>query len=1252
LVAKTVGVLVGVVLAAGLTVVPSALAAGPPEWPEPPTALVVHSTRVILEMTLRSEKLTTKWKSEYAPICTGMSCLASECEQAVPMSGWKTVNESIIQGESSAQSNRVLLGAPDPEGGPIQLRHLSPETCYVVRFSAINSDSKLDQNNEPEPAERDVWFRTRPIEKPEVPKLGSMEEWTEPAFILREAMDDGVVMSAKIESNGAESSYVFEYASPEKGGMPSVDSSSWKAFSSGSGNVSVAEDYANVIATTTGLAPESTYYVRIRLTNEKGTVFQDGYREGESLVTGTTKPGRPELSARNITESSARLAGSIQPHGSQSGWRFEVASAVSGECPGESNAGWSVVPGGEGVVGRGQAESMGYGESVPVGVTVTGLRASTTYCARLRAENANGVEVSDVSSFVTEGPPSVVSFAVHRLVGESVEFMGTLNPKSVATSEEQTVTVNGASGGTFTLTVGGETTVPIAFDAPASGPGSVESALKRLSGEPQLTVEGVTGGPYTVFFGGPDAGSSEPLIAADGSGLIPASSGSVSVLETQGGGESTAVHYWFQYVTSRDFEEHGWADPEETGKLEAGSGVNPAAVGIVVPGLVRGGQYRFRLVAEGAVGGLIIGSEEQLVVPVAPAVGGGGACPNSAFRVGLSVALPDCRAYEQVTPIEKGAAQEPFHYRGGIESALLVGEDGEHAVLEAPEVDYGSSATSGQSPYLFSRGEGGWAMTAGAPQPESGLDSAIPQVYSDDLTEVAFESAYSPSHWSESPEVEYKVGPIGGPYKKVISVPRVYVHEAEESGGGSGWVAGNRDLSTLVLETRDHELLGGETGTKSGSDLYEYAASGGLKQLNVTGSGEDTVTIGSCGAKMVDGEEDLLRNHTASSTRSVSSDGSRIFFQAVPGRNCSEAPHLYMRHDGSETVNIGAYAFVAANPEGTRLLLRSGSGELVGYNVEAGSFESRSASEVAEDRELEALGVPVRFVPEGDTAFARPRYTFWTPPAAVGGQASRYDDVEHVVECISCASSFDPAPKDSAYMGDAEGLPYVSGGLPDFEAASANGEFAFFTTISALVPQDIDQEILPEFDGDSGEYVNVGGHASPSTDVYEWRAGGVDGCGAVQGCLALITDGRGGYLNLFLGSADEGRDVFIYTRSTLSPEDKGAEGGIGEGNVYDVRMDGGFAPPPPRPTECEGDACSTPPPPPVDVTPSSLTFAGSGNVLAPPATAVKPAPKPKSKPKKGCDRKGKQRCKPISKRPGAKTRRARARRTRGDRRGA
>jgi hypothetical protein len=1163
-------------------------AAGPPEWPEPPVVFHVHSTRVTIVMTLRNETLATKWRAEYGP----MQCGGSEPTE------WSVANEEEVPA-SPTQTGEVFIGMPDPgEGGlvPVQLRHLKPETCYEARFTATNADST-------EPTVRIVPFKTLPIETPEIPKSGATENFEQPIFELEQITDVSAVASAKIESNGAESEYTFEYALPENGGAPSRDSHLWKQFTSGAtGKVTVAEDYAKVTASVTGLSEETTYYVRIKLSNEKGTVYQLKYagsaNVSESFRTGTAKPGGPSVAVRNITGGSAHLAGVVVPHGSETVWRFESAIPKEGVCLSGSGPGWSLVPGGEGRVTQAQAEATSYFDGVPVGVSLMGLSRSTEYCVRLSAVNDVGGAVGGAVSFETEGLPTVSTFMVHRLVGESLELLGTVDPKTVPSSEEQSVVVSGATGGSFTLIFEGHRTVPIAYDAPAVGSGGVQEALRALPGGSPVDVEGVDGGPYTVVFGGGDAGTAQPLIEADGGGLIPSAPASSVVVSTvQQGGVSYVTHYWFQYVTDTDFEEHGWSGAKETSHEKIGFGETPQVAGIEVPDLRQGERYRFRLVAESTLleGVLVVGGEEELSVPVAPSVNQNSDCPNRAFRTGLSASLPDCRAYEQLTPVEKGAAQEPFHYNGGILSAVLVGEDGEHAVLEAPEVSYGSSTDSGQSPYLFTRGEDGWSMTAGAPQPEIGIHSIEPQVYSADLTQIAFESAYSPSQLSESLEVEYGIGPLGGPYQKVTSVPRKY------AGEGSGWVAGNGELSKLVLETRDHELLKNETGTSNGSDLYEYTPDNGLQQLNVTGSGSEAVTIGSCGANVVSGVEDAEDKHRVSSPHSVSEDGSRVFFEAVSGRDCSEPRHLYMRVEGTKTVDIGVYTFVAADAQGTSLLLANSGGELVGYDTVTETVESEPAGDMAEERELSFLGIPVRFEPREGDAFAHPPYTYWNPPAGGGGgQAYRYDGLEHVVECISCASSFDPEPKQDAWLGDTEGLPDMNGGLPDFTAVSGNGEFAFFTTISELVPQDVDQEIPAEYNSaknDGGEYINVGGNASPSTDVYEWRAGGVDGCAVVEGCLALISDGRGGYLNLLLGSADEGRDVFFYTRSLLSPMDHGVEGSIGEGNVYDARVDGGFPALGSPTVECEGDACSTPPSAPVDSTPSSFTFSGMGNTV-------------------------------------------------------
>lgn len=88
---------------------------------------------------------------------------------------------------------------------------------------------------------------------------------------------------------------------------------------------------------------------------------------------------------------------------------------------------------------------------------------------------------------------------------------------------ERTVTVEGAEGGSFTLSLGGQTTAGIAFDAT---PEAVESELLRLSNVPAGTVSvtGEAGGPYTISL----SGGAPRNLSANDSGLTP--DGTVTVV--------------------------------------------------------------------------------------------------------------------------------------------------------------------------------------------------------------------------------------------------------------------------------------------------------------------------------------------------------------------------------------------------------------------------------------------------------------------------------------------------------------------------------------------------------------------------------------------------------------------------------------------------------------------------------------------------------------------------------------------------
>lgn len=307
----------------------------------------------------------------------------------------------------------------------------------------------------------------------------------------------------------------------------------------------------------------------------------------------------------------------------------------------------------------------------------------------------------------------------------------------------------------------------------------------------------------------------------------------------------------------------------------------------------------------------------------------------------------------------------------------------------------------------------------------------------------------------------------------------------------------------------------------------------------------------------------------------------------------------------ASTLDIGEYRFVEADARGTTVLLARG-GDRFRYDTETHSVTPVAPGESLSPRRYSfSIGeVPAwefgtkRNVGEGSAATGDPSFDL---------QVLRYDSVEHLLECASCASSFDPEPQDGAVR----------------QLGTANGDYVFFDTPAALIRSDVDGESIKEKNGIEAPY-------SLSSDVYEWRRDGLGGCASLDGCLSLITSGKGGYLNILLGVAQEGRDVFFATNESLVGRDTDTSG-----DIYDARIGGGF-PEPVRQIECEADACSTPAAAPLDATPSSFTFSGAGNILQ---SASKPAvklTKPKTKIKKKKAKKGKSKKKRKAKKSVAK----------------
>jgi hypothetical protein len=92
------------------------------------------------------------------------------------------------------------------------------------------------------------------------------------------------------------------------------------------------------------------------------------------------------------------------------------------------------------------------------------------------------------------------------------------------------------------------------------------------------------------------------------------------------------------------------------------------------------------------------------------------------------------------------------------------------------------------------------------------------------------------------------------------------------------------------------------------------------------------------------------------------------------------------------------------------------------------------------------------------------------------------------------------------------------------------------------------------------------------------------------GELHLISAGTGGNASYFLDATPSGSDVFFMTLDRLVGWDKDELY-----DAYDARVGGGLPEPPPPPPACEGDSCQPPPVVPIDPSLASAAFNGPGD---------------------------------------------------------
>lgn len=330
-----------------------------------------------------------------------------------------------------------------------------------------------------------------------------------------------------------------------------------------------------------------------------------------------------------------------------------------------------------------------------------------------------------------------------------------------------------------------------------------------------------------------------------------------------------------------------------------------------------------------------------------PAAASAAECPNEALRTGPSANLPDCRAYELVTPADKGSATDLFDETGS-DSYAAVSPEGNALLLYAfakwlPNVNGFSTF------YRFSRSASGWQIADIKP-PASGTASYLMGakvgnergIWNPDFSQVAV--AVNPNE-EESTEVLYQAGPFGGPYATLAGP---VTGEGLFLGGivpPDTLVDGTPDFSHLLLESADHTLAPGAAGTVAGAqDVYDYTG-GSLHLVNVNTDGS---LVSPCGAGYAqlskgngtpgigprktagEGLEEYVPDDEAGGwmdfANTISSDGSKVFFQSpdpyalangATDPSCSEPTQLYMRDQATgTTVEVSAPQGGIVDPNG------------------------------------------------------------------------------------------------------------------------------------------------------------------------------------------------------------------------------------------------------------------------------------------------------------------------------------------------
>lgn len=641
-------------------------------------------------------------------------------------------------------------------------------------------------------------------------------------------------------------------------------------------------------------------------------------------------------------------------------------------------------------------------------------------------------------------------------------------------------------------------------------------------------------------------------------------------------------------------------------------------------------------------------------------------CINEQLREqdGYALRLPDCRAYEQVSPVAKNFT-DALGEAGIVQSS----PSGDGVTFFSDEPFPGALSATGPSLYLSTRAGGEW-LTQGLvpptiPRSLPGHGSASVLSLTEDLseaivnTEPGLEAGMAPGRYS------YLRDSATGAFRLL-------------SPGIATFADATADDSRIIFESRKQLL---PNAAPNVVNLYEWADG----QLSVVGilpasEGGQAPAEGSlAGPGGPALGEEIIGGATGGfyTQNTISADGSRVFFSDIgTGQIYLREPEAartiqvsagpaYWRAATADGASVfyteagGLYRWCKRIPEGEPCEGEHEAGEPVttqvagtpadvlgtlGISTKSGSYayfvatgavlaenenSNKEKAEAGKDNLYEWHDGETIFIARLDTEDEYDEYDwrdFYSPnfaavPAA-GEKSSRVTPDGTTVLFASQAqlTSYDNAGQGELYLYDAEsgGLACVScnpSGAPATSEAYLAGNLSI--TVALLERNVFLTRNLAE-DGSRVFFQTkealVPQDTNGQADVYEWEregAGGPEGCSRSSasfsassgGCLYPISTGESGDPSYFGDASADGSNVFFFTRQALVGQDQDENE-----DLYDARVEGGIAAQnPSSPANCTGEGClGSVGPSPAFEAPSSTTFAGVGNLASQPGVKPKP----------------------------------------------